>query len=164
MVLAEETGQPGELLVRFKASQRELLLDELELFKSTSEDGIAVVSEREHPNPRYLAVKERERDDAQKLISAIVGTVDTEETFEVIAPAYLLCSCIRSAAGVVCEELSRRVDELRPGLDSSRAQVDVQRARDHTDAWLRTLLAVNGFEPVRRPPPEDKPADEMSSD
>ena len=95
MVLAEETGQPGELLVRFKASQRELLLDELELFKSTSEDGIAVVSEREHPNPRYLAVKERERDDAQKLISAIVGTVDTEETFEVIAPAYLLCSCIR---------------------------------------------------------------------
>jgi hypothetical protein len=152
MVIAETTGQPGELLVRFRASQRSELLDALELFMSTAEDGIQVAQAYAEPNPAYLAAKQAEVAQAQSLITTITSTVEPGEDFEVIAPAYLICSCVRGVAGLACERLSIRVDELQPGLDSEDSTGEVRRHQRIANMWLRTLLAVNAFEPVRRPP------------
>lgn len=147
MVIAEE-AQPGELLVRFDASQRDELLSELEMLKGGAEDAIAVVSKRPRRNPAYIAVKQEELETAETLIRTIAATTEPGEDFEVIAPAHILCACIRSSAGYACEQLTERVHALRPGLDAER-DIDIPRHQRLVDVWLRTLLATNRFE-VRR--------------
>jgi hypothetical protein len=158
MVIAEETGQPGEVRVRFTTLQRELLLDELELARDGTQDGIRIAMAKARPNPAYIAQKEEELDDVQRLITLITGTVDPGANFELVGPAYLLCSCIRSATGYVTERLMNRVHELRPGLDSTHALHEVRAAQELASVWLATLMETNRFETDREAIPSELPA------
>lgn len=154
MVIAEATGQPGELLVRLKAAQRDEFLSELELAKGGAEDAIAVVSKRPRPNPAYLAARREDLEAVETLIRTIAAMTEPGEDFEVVGPAHIVCACIRSATGYVCEQLTERVHALRPGLDAER-DIDIPRHQRLTDTWLRTLLAVNRFEVPRQQAPSE---------
>ena len=160
MVIAEETGQPGVVRVRFAGVQRELLLEELELARDGTEDGLRIAAAKARPSPAYIAQKEAELGDLQRLIGLITTTVEPGEDFELVGPAYLLCSCIRSAAGYVTERLMGRVHELHPGRDSTDALQDVREAQTLANLWLGTLRATHEFEPAHEYIPSELPPTE----
>jgi hypothetical protein len=158
MTTAEETGTPGEVRVRFERAQREQLLDELELYRDVSCEGLTMAKSVTRPNPDYARAKERDIEEVERLIRTITTTTEPGQDFEVVGPAYILGSCVRSAATLMCERLCTRVDELRPGLDSSNAVLDLLKAKSLAHAWLNSLIDINGFEPpLRQPPPPTLP-------
>ncbi len=156
MVLVEAAGEPGHVRVRFAASQREPLRSELELWRDSDIEALAMVAKFSDTNPAFVVFKEQERD----LVTAVLAElalIPEGEDFVLSADAAILFGCIKGAAGIAAERFMNGVDGLPQGVDNHE-DVDELRERMATATlWAATLLAAQPFESPRELPRQQLP-------
>jgi len=159
MALVAATGEPGHVLVRFAASQREAITSELRLMQSASMETAKMVANRADTNPAFFKFKQADLAAIHGLLGEL-ATVPDGEDFTLTGDTGILFDCIQGAAGIAAEQYMTHVDELRAGPEHKEAVDDLQEALATATLWTGLLIAAQPFERTRKRPPQLLPADE----